>query len=183
MEKSQKKAQKRTSTGDTEVHDGNTTKVVDCKDQGRRAEKDMVSSIACISVRLCKEMLLKPRYLFWPAVPSSEPLSCHTSGIWGGEQHVTRVGDWWSGGREEALHKDANPTALLGQEAWVTDNHGWERSLRPSYSHTALLLGVGAPKLGLVQAVDTGATVLHTQAAPTVSTPCHPHLLAVMGGQ
>ena len=121
MEKSQKKAQKRTSTGDTEVHDGNTTKVVDCKDQGRRAEKDMVSSIACISVRLCKEMLLKPRYLFWPAVPSSEPLSCHTSGIWGGEQHVTRVGDWWSGGREEALHKDANPTALLGQEAWVTD--------------------------------------------------------------
>ena len=183
MEKSQKKAQKRTSTGDTEVHDGNTTKVVDCKDQGRRAEKDMVSSIACISVRLCKEMLLKPRYLFWPAVPSYEPLSCHTSGIWGGEQHVTRVGDWWSGGREEALHKDANPTALLGQEAWVTDNHGWERSLRPSYSHTALLLGVGAPKLGLVQAVDTGATVLHTQAAPTVSTPCHPHLLAVMGGQ
>ena len=143
----------------------------------------MVSSIPCISVKPCKEMLLKPRYLFWPAVPSSEPLSCHTSGIWGGEQHVTRVGDWWSGGREEALHKDANPTALLGQEAWVTDNHGWERSLRPSYSHTALLLGVGAPKLGLVQAVDTGATVLHTQAAPTLSTPCHPHLLAVMGGQ
>lgn len=65
----------------------------------------------------------------------------------------------------------------------MTGNPGWERRLHPNYSHTALLLGVRAPKLGLVQAVDTGTTVLHTQAAPAVSTPCHPHFLPMMGGQ
>lgn len=69
-------------------------------------------------------MLFNLYYLFLLAAPSSEPLSCHTSGIWGGEQHVTRVGDWWSGGREEALHKDANPTALTGQKK------GWGKRLK-----------------------------------------------------
>lgn len=84
-------------------------------------------------------------------------------------------------GKRGSSPQGCQSTALMGQEAWETDNHGWEWRLCPSYSHTALLLGVGAPKLGLVQTVDTGPTVLHTQAAPTVSTPCHPHLLAMMG--
>lgn len=87
-----------------------------CKDKGESKEKCGFLHTMNLCLRFWEEMLLKPWYLFWPAVPSSEPLFCHISGIWGGEQHVTRVGDWWSRGREEALHKDANPTALAGQK-------------------------------------------------------------------
>lgn len=71
----------------------------------------------------------------------------------------------------------------LGQEAQVTDNPRRDQRLHSSYLHTALLLSVGTPKFRFIQAVDTRATVLNTQATPTVPTTSHSHLLAMVGWQ
>lgn len=129
---------------------GTTTKVLDCKDTGRRAEKDMVSSIPCISVRLCKKRFSSLVTFLASRLHLPASILSHFRYL-GGEQHAHQGRDCGLGKRGSSP-QGCQSHCLLGQEAWVTDNHGWERSLRPA-THTALLLGVGAPKLGLVQAV------------------------------